>query len=197
MIKHKDQRIGVFVDVQNLYYSARNIYNAKVNFKAILNTAIADRKLIRAVAYVIRSQAASDAETGQEIHTEEQTFFDALEKFGFEIKEKELKIFFGGAKKGDWDVGIAMDMIRSKNLDVLVLVSGDGDFRPLVEYLKNNGQLVEVLAFGKSTSKDLKEVADDFIDLDKDYENYLLTSAGPAMPVNRLNRGGRGRRGSR
>ena len=142
MLKHKDQRIGVFVDVQNLYYSARNIYSKKVNFKAILNTAIADRKLIRAVAYVIRSQ-----------HTEEQTFFDALEKFGFEIKEKDLKVFFGGAKKGDWDVGIAMDMIRSKNLDVLVLVSGDGDFQPLVEYLKNNGQLVEVLAFGKSTAK--------------------------------------------
>jgi uncharacterized LabA/DUF88 family protein len=162
-IKHTDQRIGVFVDVQNLYYSARHIYNAKVNFRAILQRAIADRKLIRAVAYVIRT------ETG-----EEQAFFDALSNSGFEIKEKDLKIFYGGNKKGDWDVGITVDMIRSKNLDVIILVSGDGDFRPAVEYLKNNGQLVEAIAFGKSTSIDLKESVDEFIDLDQDHEQYLI-----------------------
>lgn len=165
MFKHKNQRIGVFVDVQNLYYSARHLYNHKVNFKEILQAALSGRKLIRAVAYVVQSKTL-----------EEQTFFDALSKLGFEIKMKELKTFYGGAKKGDWDVGIAMDMIRSKNLDVIILVSGDGDFKPVVDYLKNNGQLVEVIAFGKSAAKELKEAADDFIDLDKSAKQYLLST---------------------
>ena len=167
MIKHPNQRIGVFVDVQNMYHSARNLYNARVNFGKILETAVNGRQLIRALAYVVKSSA-----------TEENTFFEAISKQGFEVRMKDLQIFPGGAKKGDWDVGMAVDAIKlSAKLDVIILVTGDGDFIPLVEYLQNHGQQVEVIAFGESSSGKLIERADDFIDLSADKRKYLMTSA--------------------
>ncbi|MFH1837885.1 MAG: NYN domain-containing protein [Candidatus Kuenenbacteria bacterium] len=167
MIKHKEQRIGVFVDVQNMYHSAKNLYQARVNFDKILEIAIAERKLIRAIAYVIKSQAI-----------EEQGFFDALQKQGFELKVKNLQIFIGGEKKADWDVGLAVDSIKlADRLDVIVLISGDGDFCPLVTYLKENkGCQVEVIAFSETTSSKLIEMADDFIDLSKDKSRVLIKS---------------------
>lgn len=164
MIKHKDQRVGVFVDVQNLYYSAKNLYSAKVNFGEVLKTAVADRQLIRALAYVIRAD-----------NVDEQKFFEALDKQGFEIKMKDLQVFYGGNKKGDWDVGVAIDAVRlSSKLDVAVLVAGDGDFIPLVNYLKNLGLIVEVIAFRESASTDLVTVADEFTDLSQNKKKYLI-----------------------
>lgn len=163
-IRNKDQRVGVFVDVQNLYYSARNIYNSRVNFKAILDSAVADRKLVRAIAYVVQADMP-----------EEFTFFEALDKSGFEVKRKELQTFAGGHQKGDWDVGIAMDIIKMMNkLDVVVLCSGDGDFVPLLEYLQMMGQFTETVAFGKSCSGKIKELTDYFTDLDDSPKTYLL-----------------------
>jgi len=143
MIKHKEQRVGVLIDVANMYHSAKNLYGRRVNFKEILTKAVADRKLIRATAYVIRAE-----------NDEETTFFEALSQQGFEVKMKDLQIFAGGAKKADWDVGIAIDAIKlADKLDVIVLVSGDGDYLPLVSYLQNNkGCLVEVMAFRKTCS---------------------------------------------
>ncbi len=156
MRKHREQRIGVLVDVANMYHSAKNLFNKKVNFKEILNEAVADRKLIRATAYVVKT------ESDDEIH-----FFEALHQQGFEVKMKDLQIFAGGAKKADWDVGIAIDAIKlAAKLDVIVLVSGDGDYLPVVSYLQNNkGCLVEIMAFKKTCSSRLIEEADDFIDL--------------------------------
>lgn len=164
-IKHKDQRVGVFVDAQNMYHSARNLYKARVNFKEVLEVAVAGRNLIRAITYVIRT------ETG-----EEKTFFEAMGKLGFETKEKDLQIFAGGAKKADWDVGLAVDTIKlASKLDVVVIVSGDGDYEPLVEYLKvNKGCRVEIIAFGESSSGRLIEIADDFIDLSKNKRRFLI-----------------------
>lgn len=161
----KGQRIGVFADVQNLYYSAKNLYNAKVNFANILRSTVGNRTLIRAIAYVIKAEAMG-----------EQSFFEALERIGFEVKSKDLQVFYGGAKKGDWDIGLAMDTIElAPKLDVIVLISGDGDFIPLVKHLKYAlGCRVEVAAFGRSTSSKLKEEADLFIDLDENYQRYLL-----------------------
>ena len=162
--KHEEQRVGVFVDVQNMYYSARNIYNSRVNFSALLKEAVGKRKLIRAIAYVIRAQMP-----------EEQTFFDALSKAGYEVKAKDLQVFFGGIKKGDWDVGVTMDMIRQMSkVDSIVLASGDGDYSPVLDYLKNFGVRVEVIAFGKSSSSKLIEMADDFIDMDENARKYLI-----------------------
>lgn len=166
--RNPDQRIGVFVDVQNLYYSARNIYNARINFNEVLKEAVGNRRLIRAIAYVVKADMP-----------EEQTFFEALEKAGFEVRTKDLQTFAGGHQKGDWDVGIAMDIIKLMNkLDVVVLASGDGDFAPLLEYLQMSGQLTETLAFGKSTSKQIKELTDHFIDLDEDTKRFLMPIRG-------------------
>lgn len=165
MNRHKEQRVGVFIDVQNMYYSAKQLYNAKVNFISILKEGVAGRKLIRAMAYVIKADVG-----------EEQHFFDALEKIGFDVRMKPLQIFFGGAKKGDWDVGIAMDVIRmASKLDTVVLVSGDGDFQELLEYVKATGCRAEVISFGKTTSSKLKEEADLFTDMDKNTK-YLIGS---------------------
>jgi len=162
--KHKEQRVGVLMDVQNLYHSAKNLYKAKVNFGEILKTAVSGRKLIRAFAYVVRTK------TG-----EERPFFEALTKLGIETRVRDLQEFYGGMKKADWDVGIVIDAIRTApSLDVIVLCSGDGDFIPLVEYLKNQGKRVEIIAFGKTTSSKLKEITDEFIDLDKSPNKYLL-----------------------
>lgn len=165
VIKHKGQRVGVFIDTQNLYHSARNLYNARVNFGAVMKEAVGERDLIRALAYVISTEGG-----------EEKAFFEALQKLGIEIKTKDLQIFFGGAKKADWDVGLAVDAITlAPKLDAVVLASGDGDFVPLVEFLKMNmGVQVEVVAFGKSASLKLKEAADDFIDLCEDPKKYLF-----------------------
>ena len=164
IIKHKDQRVGVLIDVQNMYHSAKNLYRARVNFREILRTATADRKLIRAIAYVVTTESG-----------EEKAFLEALVKAGIELKTKELQIFPGGMKKADWDVGMAVDAIKLSNLcDAIVLVTGDGDFIPLVEYLENHGQQVEVIAFGKSASSKLREIAGDFIDLGKNSKKYLI-----------------------
>ncbi|PKM91061.1 hypothetical protein CVU82_03325 [Candidatus Falkowbacteria bacterium HGW-Falkowbacteria-1] len=164
MIKHKEQRVGVLIDVSNMYHSAKNLFGKKTNFKEILKQAVAGRKLIRATAYVIKTEKE-----------EEFPFFEALSQQGFEVKMKDLQIFAGGAKKANWDIGIAIDAVKlADKLDVLVIVSGDGDFLPLMSYLQNNkGCLVEVMAFGKTTSNKLIEEADDFIDLGKN-KDFLI-----------------------
>lgn len=163
-IRHKEQRIAVFIDVQNMYYSARNLYRAKVNFSEILKTAVGGRRLVRAFGYVVRTK------TG-----EEKPFFEALTKLGIETRVRDLQEFYGGLKKADWDVGIVIDAVRTApSVDVISLVSGDGDFVALVEYLKNQGKRVEVIAFGRSASSRLKEVADEFMDLEEGTDKYLL-----------------------
>jgi|TARA_Y100000310_G_scaffold135656_3_gene134532 uncharacterized LabA/DUF88 family protein len=163
-IIHKEQRVGIFIDVQNLYHSARNLYKAKVNFKEVLKSGVAERKLIRAFGYVVQTK------TG-----EEKPFFEALTKLGIETRVRDLQEFYGGQKKADWDVGIVIDSIRTASLvDVIVLVSGDGDFIDLVEHLKGLGRRVEVMAFGRSCSSRLRAVADEFIDLEEKPEKYLL-----------------------
>lgn len=164
VIKHKEQRVGVFIDTQNLYHCARNLYKARVNFGAVLKDAVAGRKLVRAVAYVITTEAG-----------DEKNFFEALSKLGIETKTKDLQIFAGGSKKADWDVGLAVDAIKmSPRLDSVVIVSGDGDFVPLVEYLQTGGVQVEVVSFGKSTSGKLREAVDDFVDLSDNPRKYLI-----------------------
>lgn len=169
VIKHKNQRVGIFIDTQNLYHCAKNIYNARVNFDQVVKDGLAGRQLIRAVAYVITTEAG-----------DEKNFFDALEKMGIETKTKNLQIFSGGAKKADWDVGLAVDAIKlAPKLDAIILITGDGDFVPLVEYLQvNEGCQVEVMSFGKSSSSKLIEICDDFTDLDENFSKYLLGFGG-------------------
>lgn len=169
IIKHKSQRVGIFIDTQNLYHSAKNLYKAKVNFGNVVKEALAGRVLIRAVAYVIRTEGE-----------DEKGFFEALNKIGIETKIKDIRVFAGGAKKADWDIGMAIDAVAmAQKLDTIILATGDGDFVPLVEYLRfTYGVQVEVISFGKSSSAQLKEVVDDFVDMCDDPKTYLIGYRG-------------------
>ncbi len=170
VIKHKSQRVGVFIDAQNIYHTAKHLYGCKVNFGNVVDTAVAGRQLIRAIAYVISTESG-----------DEQGFFEALTKRGIEAKTKDLQIFYSGAKKADWDVGLAVDAIRmAPKLDTIILITGDGDFVPLVEYLKfNEGVQVEVVTFGQSSSAKLREATDEFTDLSQHLEDSLIGYRGP------------------
>lgn len=162
-MKNASQRVGIFVDLANVYHSAKHLHNANVNFTMLLKQLVDSRQLVRAIAYVISADPAK-----------EKDFLTALSKSGFEIKSKDLQSFPGGVKKGNWDVGMAVDAIRmSSKIDVAIIISGDGDFTDLVEYLQHEGLLVEVVGFGSSTSNILKEQADNFLDLDK-YPEILI-----------------------
>lgn len=164
VIKHNNQRVGIFIDTANLYHSAKNLYHSKVNFGQVVKDGLAGRLLTRAVAYVITTEGG-----------EEKSFFDALEKMGIETKTKNLQVFAGGAKKADWDVGIAIDAVKlAPKLDAVILITGDGDYVPLVEYLKMQGCQVEAISFGKSASAKLIESVDDFTDLDENPRKYLI-----------------------
>ncbi len=160
--KHEHQRVAMLVDVQNLYYSAKNLYENKVNFNTVIEEGVQGRKLVRAMAYAIKTDI-----------DEERNFHEALENIGFEVKTKDLQTFYGGQKKGDWDVGIATDMMRmAKKVDTLILVSGDGDFTPAIKYAQAMGCRAEVMSFKKTASSSLIEEADDFVSMDND--KFLL-----------------------
>jgi uncharacterized LabA/DUF88 family protein len=164
VIRHPDQRVAILIDTQNLYHSAKNLYKSKVNFAAVVKAALGDRKLIRALSYVVNTEGG-----------EEGAFFEAMEKIGIEIKTKDLQIFYGGAKKADWDVGLAVDAIKLANkVDSIILATGDGDFIPLVEYIKSLGCQIEIISFGRSASSKLRESVDDFIDIDENPQEFLI-----------------------
>lgn len=177
VIKHKAQRVGIFIDTQNVYHSAKNLYHSKANFGAILKDALADRVLVRAIAYVATTESG-----------EEGAFFGALGKVGIETRTKPLQIFAGGAKKANWDIDLAIDAVKlAPKLDTIIIVSGDGDFVSLVEYLQNtHGTQVEVVSFGKSSSSKLIDAADDFLDLDANPKKFLISGGTferkPALP---------------
>jgi uncharacterized LabA/DUF88 family protein len=172
------------VDTQNLYHSAKNLHNSRINFAELMRLCVQDRQVVRALAYVIKTDTP-----------EERTFFDALEKSGLELKVKDLQVFAGGAMKGDWDVGIAVDGISLMHKsDVVVLACEDGDLIPLVKYLQNNGVIVEAVSFGRSTSLKLKEAVNNFIDLDE-HRKVLMRSSTPGRSPRRggSSTGGSGR----
>lgn len=164
MLDFSNRRVGVFIDVQNMYYSARNIYGSKVNFGKIVEKTADKQKLIRAIAYTISTK------TG-----DETPFFEALHNMGIEVNTKELLEYDSGHKKGDWDVGITVDVIRMLDtLDVVVMVSGDGDYVPLGEYVKNRGRIFHVASFRESTSTKLVEAADIYTNLSDDLGSFLI-----------------------
>jgi uncharacterized LabA/DUF88 family protein len=165
IVKNPDQRVAVLVDIQNLYYSAKNLYHSRVNYKNLLAHVVHKRILTRAIAYVVNAD-----------ESKENDFFEAVNNAGFEIKEKKLQVFYDGAKKGDWDIGIAMDAIRLGNkVDSIILVSGDGDFKPVVNYLQQSlGCLVEVVAFKRAANAELIALADDFTNIEDNTRSLLF-----------------------
>ena len=173
---YSNQRVGIFIDVQNLYHSAKNLYRGRVNYAELMKHLIGGRQLIRSMAYVVKSEGIIEPVHVHEPHqnkegnnlSSEAAFFEALENAGLELRLKDIQVWADGSKKADWDVGMAVDAIRmAEFLDVVILVTGDGDFIPLVDYLKwGRGRMVEVAAFRRSASSKLQEAADKFINIE-------------------------------
>ena len=154
------QRVGVFVDVQNMFYSAKRLKNAKLNFEKLMKTAVRGRQLIRAICYVVETP-----------DVDQSGFTDMLRQTGYEIKTKLLRTRLDGSAKADWDMGIAIDAVNvADKLDIIVIVSGDGDFIDLVHHLKGRGVHVEAISFLESTNEDLITAVDYHIPID----NQLL-----------------------
>jgi uncharacterized LabA/DUF88 family protein len=161
---HQNQRVAVLADSQNLYHTAQSMYTRNIDYAALLEEAVSDRELTRAIAYVIRADAP-----------EEESFFDALVDIGFETQIKDIKTFADGSKKADWDVGICLDAITLANhVDTIVLCTGDGDFTRLCHHLKHEGVRIEVVCFAESTAEELVEAADSFEDMSEDTNRFLL-----------------------
>ena len=151
------ERVGVFVDVANLLYSARTMRVA-IDFGKLLNFLRGNRRLIRAQAYCPTSPQAGD----------EQMFLQAVKGLGYRITTKNYKIFASGAKKADLDLDLCMDVVRlvdGRAVDCIVLVSGDSDFMPMLDYCSDHGVRVEIAAFDEAMSATLRQSCDLFINL--------------------------------
>ncbi len=161
---HPGQRVAVLADAQNLYHSAQSVYSRNIDYSALLDEAVGNRSLTRAIAYVIRADAP-----------EEESFFEALDDIGFETKIKDLKTFGDGSKKADWDVGMSLDAVTlAPHVDTIVLCTGDGDFSRLCSHLRHQGVRIEVMGFGQSTAEELTAAADSVVDLADHEETFLL-----------------------
>ena len=161
---HASQRIAMLVDAQNLYHSAQSLYSRNIDYSSLLDEAVEGRQLTRAIAYVIRADAP-----------QEESFFEALVEIGFETKIKDIKTFADGSKKADWDVGMSLDAVTlAPHVDTIILCTGDGDFSRLCSHLRHDGVRVEAYAFEESTSEDLIEEADTFVDMSAAEDTFLL-----------------------
>ena len=145
-------RVGVFVDVQNMFYAAKDRFGRRVDYIKLLDLIVGPRYLMVAYAYVVQIPEINQS-----------SFLSLLEHNGYTIKSKDLRLRGDGSAKGDWDVGIAVDVVSMLgSLDVVILASGDGDFCPLAELIKQQNKRVEVVAFEHNTSMDLQQIADQF-----------------------------------
>ena len=155
-IPSTELRVGIFVDVQNIFYAAKP-FNARLDFEKLLELSVGKRRLIRAIAYVVQSP-----------DVDQSNFISMLQQKSYEVKRKDLRQRSDGSAKGDWDMGMAIDIMRFvSKLDVVVLVSGDGDFVPLVELVKTLGPRVEVISFTYNTARDLINSADEHIPIEE------------------------------
>jgi uncharacterized LabA/DUF88 family protein len=146
---YQEQRVGIFLDVSNLYLAGLNYYRRQIDYQRLTQEALNGRILAVALAYNV------DTDWG-----DKAAFYEMLGGLGYEIRTKDLVVRADGSKKGDWDVGIAADIVeRLDKLDVVVLGSGDGDFLPIVRKAHDRGVSVEVYAF-PNTAKALKEEAE-------------------------------------
>lgn len=168
-ISPTELRVGIFVDVQNIFYAAKP-FNARLDFEKLLEFSVGKRRLIRAIAYVVQSP-----------DVDQSNFISMLQQNSYEVKRKDLRQRSDGSAKGDWDMGMAIDIMRFvSKLDVVVLVSGDGDFVPLVDLVKSLGPRVEVISFTYNTARDLINSADEHIPIE---EALLLKNSAQAEPA--------------
>jgi len=167
-IPESQKRVGIFVDVQNIFYASKQ-FNSRLDFDKLLKISVGSRRLIRAIAYVVQSP-----------EVDQSSFISMLQQKSYEVRRKDLRQRSDGSAKGDWDMGMAIDVMRFVNtLDVVVLVSGDGDFVSLVNLVKTIGPRVEVISFLHNTARDLINSADKHIPI----ENELLLKNGSSTDV--------------
>jgi uncharacterized LabA/DUF88 family protein len=153
------QKVAVFVDVQNIYYTTKEYHNCHFDYNAFWAKATSNREVVKAIAYAI--------DKGDE---KQKQFQNILRGIGFEIKLKPFIQRSDGSAKGDWDVGITLDVMEyAKGSDIVVLVSGDGDFDLLVKKIKKDfGISVEVYGVFQLTAESLINAASKFIPIEKD-----------------------------
>jgi uncharacterized LabA/DUF88 family protein len=166
-----DQRVGIFVDVQNMFYAAKHLYNSKLNFGRLLEYIARDRRIVRAISYVVQTP-----------DNDQSNFLAMLRSNGYEIRSKELKLRPDGSAKGDWDMGLALDALAmSERLDVVAIISGDGDFVELVNFLKARGIRVEVYSFPYSTAEELRTAATEYYQMGQD---LVMNPSRAGFPAN-------------
>jgi uncharacterized LabA/DUF88 family protein len=151
-MRRQEHRVGVFVDVQNMFYAAKKQFEARLDYVKLLQHVLKGRRLVTAIAYVVENP-----------EIDQSSFFSLLSHHSFTIRKKALIQRADGSQKGDCDMEIAMDILNlAESLDVVALISGDGDFVSLLHTVKTRGPTIEVHAFPQNTALDLKEVADEF-----------------------------------
>lgn len=158
-------RLGIFVDVPNVMYAAER-QKVKLNYAKLLDFLSQGRELVRASAYSPISDDYGD-------RFDSQRFVQPFANLGYRLVTKAHKRYADGSMKANFDVELAIDVVAmSDRLDIVTLVSGDGDFRRLVELVASKGVRVEVVAFSQSTAQELRAVADRYFDLN-DYLEEL------------------------
>jgi len=155
----KRQRVAVFVDVQNMYHSAKKTYGRNLSYAKMLRSCVRNRRLIRSLAYVIDREGVDQV-----------SFLDHLRYCGFEVRKREVIERMDGSRKAEWELGIAVDMIRmADKVDVVIIVSGNGVFADVVPLLKTRGVKVECCAFRESMSDQLMRSVDQYHLLTEDH----------------------------
>ncbi|OQX88178.1 MAG: hypothetical protein B6D55_01270 [Candidatus Omnitrophica bacterium 4484_70.2] len=159
VIPHKGRRVGIFIDVQNVYYSAKRHFGKKIDYSKLLWFLVGNRYLVKAICYIV-----------QHPELNQESFINLLKRNGYIVRTRGLILRADGSAKGNWDIGIATDvlyLVEKNNLDIVVLVTCDGDFVDLVKVLKSKGIKTEVVGFSKNTAVDLKRVSDEFIEIEE------------------------------
>ena len=166
--RDQSSRVAVFVDGANLYHAIKSYYRGVLDYERLLEAAVAGRRLLRATFYIVEKQEVEEGAGAR-------SFVYNLNKFGYKVRSKPLQVHETVtpegertvSHKGDWDVGIVVDMIRlAAHADAYVLVSGDGDYVEAVEYLQSEmGLKVEVISAAQCTSQALLDVCDQHTDL--------------------------------
>jgi len=148
------EKVSIFVDVQNIYYTTKQSYNCHFNYNAFWDKATSNREIVTAIAYAIDRR-----------DEKQKQFQNILRRIGLEVKLKPFIQRLDGSAKGDWDVGITLDVIEyAERSDVVILASGDGDFDLLVNKIKNNfGISVEIYGVRPLTAEALIRSASRFV----------------------------------
>jgi uncharacterized LabA/DUF88 family protein len=166
-VQASQPRVGIFVDVPNLIYAAER-RNINIDFGRVLEYFTRGRELVRASAYAPISD-------DPQVKLEAQRFVQHFIGHPYRIITKPLKRFADGSMKANFDIELAIDILTmSDRLDIVVLMSGDGDFRRVVELVASRGVRVEVVAFGETASSELKTVADRYVDVGQHIDDFKL-----------------------